>query len=254
MGKKPVISAPVNLSSTAHDVSIGQIVQQFTSPNRSQQSGFYSPSGRDALRETNAGSQSPKLGRSSIHASPMSGVSANPSGVVLLSQRPIDPSLPVQKLGPGVDGSSGDLSSSGPASLGSGDEGSGASLGSQTSLSHSHIPSDRSKRSHMWQTAPVIDWTKEQVSQWLIVQGLENCVNRFQEIGMTGPRLLNLDVRDLKSLGLPADEKSRVKRKVKELRLAVEKERKQVEKEKKERERLQKKAEKLAEKAEKKKK
>ncbi|XP_064099799.1 uncharacterized protein LOC135210852 isoform X4 [Macrobrachium nipponense] len=252
MGKKPVISAPINLSSTAHVVATGQIVQQVNSPNRSQ-SAVYSIGGRDSIRDSNTGSQSPKLGRSSIHASPLSGVSPNPSGVVLLSQRPIDSSLPIQKLVPGVDGSSGDISS-GPASLGSGDEGSGASLGSQTSLSHMHMPADRSKRAHMWQTAPVIDWTKEQVSQWLVVQGLESCVSRFQEIGMTGPRLLNLDIRDLKSLGVPPDEKSKLKRKVKELRLAVEKERKQAEKEKKERERLQKKAEKLAEKAEKKKK
>ncbi|XP_047481473.1 sterile alpha motif domain-containing protein 14-like, partial [Penaeus chinensis] len=210
-------------------------------------------SGRESQRESNTGSGSPRLGRSNIHSSSVSSVSSSPSGVVLLSQRPLDPSLPTHKVGPGVDGSSGDLSS-GPASLGSGDEGSGASLGSQSSLSLSHPPTERSKRSHMWQTTPVVDWSKEQVNQWLIVQGLEGCVGRFQEIGITGPRLLNLDVRDLKALGLAPDDKSRLKRKVKELRIAVEKERKQVEKEKKEREKLQKKAEKLAEKAEKKKK
>lgn len=88
----------------------------------------------------------------------------------------------------------------------------------------------------------------------MMVQGLEGCVARFLEVGMTGPRLLNLDLRDLKSLHLPQDDKTKLKRKVKELRLAVEKERKQIEKEKKEREKLQKKAEKLAEKAERKKK
>ncbi|XP_069954876.1 uncharacterized protein Spn isoform X15 [Cherax quadricarinatus] len=251
LGKKPVISAPVPLSSTAHGVvGQGQVVHPVSSPQRLQ-SAFYSPGGRESVRDSSGGS--PRLGRSSIHASPLSGVSANPSGVVLLSQKPLDSSLPAHKLGPGVDGSSGDLSS-GPASLGSGDEGSGASLGSQSSLSLTQPPTERTKRSHMWQTAPVVDWTKEQVSQWLVVQGLESCVGRFQDIGMTGPRLLNLDVRDLKSLGLPAEDKSKLKRKVKELRLAVEKERKQAEKEKKEREKLQKKAEKLAEKAEKKKK
>nr|XP_053627338.1 uncharacterized protein LOC128684956 isoform X10 [Cherax quadricarinatus] len=231
-------------------VGQGQVVHPVSSPQRLQ-SAFYSPGGRESVRDSSGGS--PRLGRSSIHASPLSGVSANPSGVVLLSQKPLDSSLPAHKLGPGVDGSSGDLSS-GPASLGSGDEGSGASLGSQSSLSLTQPPTERTKRSHMWQTAPVVDWTKEQVSQWLVVQGLESCVGRFQDIGMTGPRLLNLDVRDLKSLGLPAEDKSKLKRKVKELRLAVEKERKQAEKEKKEREKLQKKAEKLAEKAEKKKK
>ncbi|XP_071544343.1 uncharacterized protein Spn isoform X4 [Panulirus ornatus] len=251
LGKKPVISAPVHLSSTAHVVS-GQLVHQVSPPQRSQSS-FYSTGGRESVRDSNAGSQSPRIGRGSLHASPGSGVSASPSGVVLLSQRPLDSSLPAHKLAPGVDGSSGDLSS-GPASLGSGDEGSGASLGSQSSLSHTHPPTERTKRSHMWQTAPVVDWTKEQVSQWLVVQGLESCVGRFQDVGMTGPRLLNLDVRDLKALGLPTEEKTKLKRKVKELRIAVEKERKQAEKEKKEREKLQKKAEKLAEKAEKKKK
>lgn len=39
-------------------------------------------------------------------------------------------------------------------------------------------------------------------------------MGRFQEIGITGPRLLNLDVRDLKALGLAPDDKSKLKRKV----------------------------------------
>ncbi|XP_063612256.1 neurabin-1-like isoform X2 [Penaeus indicus] len=247
--RQAVLQADVS----SHVVPSGQMVHQLGSPQRTQPSVHYTPSGRESQRESNTGSGSPRLGRSNIHSSSVSSVSSSPSGVVLLSQRPLDPSLPAHKVGPGVDGSSGDLSS-GPASLGSGDEGSGASLGSQSSLSLSHPPTERSKRSHMWQTTPVVDWSKEQVNQWLIVQGLEGCVGRFQEIGITGPRLLNLDVRDLKALGLAPDDKSKLKRKVKELRIAVEKERKQVEKEKKEREKLQKKAEKLAEKAEKKKK
>lgn len=225
-----------------------------TSPQRSQ-SAFYTPASRESHREVpSGGSQSPKLGR----ASPGASVSPNPAGgVVLLSQRSLDSSsTPSHKGSTGVDASSGELSS-GPASLGSGDEGSGASLGSQTSLTHPQPPpptEHRSKRSHMWQTAPVVDWTKEQVSQWLVVQGLEGCVAKFQDMAITGPRLLNLDARDLKNLGLPTDDKNKIKRKVKELRLAVEKERKQIEKEKKGREKLQKKAEKLAEKAERKKK
>lgn len=47
-----------------------------------------------------------------------------------------------------------------------------------------------------------------------MVQGLEGCVGRFMEMGMTGPRLLNLDLRDLKSLHLPQDDKTKLKRKV----------------------------------------
>lgn len=53
-----------------------------------------------------------------------------------------------------------------------------------------------------------------QVSQWLVVQGLEGCVGKFQELAITGPRLLNLDARDLKNLGLATEDKNKIKRKV----------------------------------------
>ncbi|CAL4078958.1 unnamed protein product, partial [Meganyctiphanes norvegica] len=247
LGRKPIISGPVHLSSTAHVVPTGQMVAQAASPPQrsSNTSAVYSPG-----RESTTSPGSPRLGRSVAHGN--IGVSANPAGVVLLSQRPLDQQ---QKNISGVDVGSGGELSSGPGSLGSGDEGSGASLGSQSSLCYPPQPTtERSKKSHMWQTAPVTDWTKEQVCQWLVVQGLEGCVGKFQSGGITGPRLLNLDARDLKNLALTSEEKNKIKRKVKELRLAVEKERKQVEKEKKEREKLMKKAEKLAKEAEKKKK
>ena len=98
---------------------------------------------------------------------------------------------------------------------------------------------------------PVFDWNKEQVAQWLVSQGLEGQVNKFISAGITGPRLINIDTKDLKTMGLSSEEKTKIKRKVKELRQSVEKERKQIEKEKKEKEKLQKKAERMAEKAEK---
>ncbi|KAK8752254.1 hypothetical protein OTU49_017466 [Cherax quadricarinatus] len=79
-------------------VGQGQVVHPVSSPQRLQ-SAFYSPGGRESVRDSSGGS--PRLGRSSIHASPLSGVSANPSGVVLLSQKPLDSSLPAHKLGPG---------------------------------------------------------------------------------------------------------------------------------------------------------
>jgi len=248
LGRKPIISGPVHLgSSTAHVVPTGQMVAQTAAspPQRSaNSSAVYSPG-----RESTTSPGSPRQGRSMVHGG--SGVSVNPSGIVLLSQRPLDQQ---QKMASGVDVGSGGELSSGPGSLGSGDEGSGASLGSQSSLCYPQPTTERSKKSHMWQTAPVTDWTKEQVCQWLVVQGLEGCVGKFQSGGITGPRLLNLDARDLKNLALTSEEKNKIKRKVKELRLSVEKERKQVEKEKKEREKLMKKAEKLAKEAEKKKK
>lgn len=83
--------------------------------------------------------------------------------------------------------------------------------------------------------------------------GLEQHIPRFLEQQVTGTTLLGLESRDLKTLGVAGDDKTRLKRKLKELRVQVEKERRQHDKERKEKERLQKKAEKLAEKASKRK-
>jgi neurabin len=69
------------------------------------------------------------------------------------------------------------------------------------------------------------------------------------EQNVTGPELLMLESKEMKSLGVGGDDKNRLKRKLKELRIQEERERKQMEKERKEKEKLQKKAEKLAEKA-----
>lgn len=78
---------------------------------------------------------------------------------------------------------------------------------------------------------------------------LEQHTPRFLEHQVTGTSLLALESRDLKSLGLNGEDKHRLKRKLKELRVQVEKEKRQHDKERKEKERRLKKAEKLAEKA-----
>ncbi|XP_021929346.1 uncharacterized protein LOC110834470 isoform X3 [Zootermopsis nevadensis] len=109
------------------------------------------------------------------------------------------------------------------------------------------------KSSHFWQSAPVTDWSKEQVCQWLLALGLEQHIPKFLEQQVGGSALLQLESRDFKQLGVNGDDKNRLKRKLKELKVQVEKEKRQQEKERKEKERLQKKAEKLAEKASKRK-
>ncbi|XP_054285488.1 neurabin-1 isoform X8 [Macrosteles quadrilineatus] len=119
----------------------------------------------------------------------------------------------------------------------------------QPSDLNSSTSSERKSSTHIWHSAPVSDWSKEQVCQWLMVLGLEQHIPRFLEHQVTGTSLLALESRDLKSLGLLGDDKTRLKRKLKELRVQVEKERRQHDKERKEKERLLKKAEKLAEKA-----
>ncbi|XP_046397522.1 microtubule-associated protein futsch isoform X3 [Ischnura elegans] len=119
----------------------------------------------------------------------------------------------------------------------------------QDSLHSSSAPSSAEKKSHMWQSAPVSDWSKEQVCQWLMALGLEQHIPRFMEERVGGTTLLTLDSRELKSLGVSGEDKSRLKRKLKELRVQVDREKKQAERERKEKERLQRKAEKMAEKA-----
>ncbi|XP_060819796.1 uncharacterized protein LOC132909168 isoform X3 [Bombus pascuorum] len=98
------------------------------------------------------------------------------------------------------------------------------------------------KKSHFWQNAPVTDWSKEQVCQWLSGIGLERYAPRFLETGINGGNLLRFESRDLKAFGICGDEKSHLKRKLKELRAQADRERK----ERKEIERMRRKAEKAA--------
>ncbi|XP_054014993.1 uncharacterized protein LOC128895960 isoform X2 [Hylaeus anthracinus] len=98
------------------------------------------------------------------------------------------------------------------------------------------------KKSHFWQNAPVTDWSKEQVCQWLSGIGLERYSPRFLETGINGGNLLRLESRDLKAFGIYGEEKSHLKRKLKELRAQADRERK----ERKEIERMRRKAEKAA--------
>ncbi|XP_076685038.1 protein phosphatase 1 regulatory subunit spinophilin isoform X3 [Andrena cerasifolii] len=98
------------------------------------------------------------------------------------------------------------------------------------------------KKSPFWQNAPVTDWSKEQVCQWLTGIGLERYAPRFLETGINGGNLLRLESRDLKAFGIYGEEKSHLKRKLKELRAQADRERK----ERKEIERMRRKAEKAA--------
>ncbi|CAK9832370.1 Ppp1r9a [Anthophora retusa] len=98
------------------------------------------------------------------------------------------------------------------------------------------------KKSHFWQNAPITDWSKEQVCQWLSGIGLDRYASRFLETGINGGNLLRLESRDLKAFGICGEEKSHLKRKLKELRAQADRERK----ERKEIERMRRKAEKAA--------
>ncbi|XP_018898227.2 uncharacterized protein Spn isoform X2 [Bemisia tabaci] len=130
-----------------------------------------------------------------------------------------------------------------------------------TDMSPSRPPSESStewldqcgKKSHLWQLQPIPEWTKDQVCQWLMAVNMDQYIPKFREQQLNGMSLLTLESKDFKNLGIVGDDKTKLKRKLKELRVQVEKEKRHFEKEKKEKERQQKKAEKLAEKASKRK-
>lgn len=71
---------------------------------------------------------------------------------------------------------------------------------------------------------------------------MERYAPRFLETGINGGNLLRLESRDLKAFGIYGEEKSHLKRKLKELRAQADRERK----ERKEIERMRRKAEKAA--------
>ncbi|KGL79260.1 Sterile alpha motif domain-containing protein 14, partial [Tinamus guttatus] len=85
-------------------------------------------------------------------------------------------------------------------------------------------------------------WTCQQVGQWLESLNLEQYVEEFSAHGVDGPRLLHLDGTKLKALGVgSSQDRALLKRKLKELSLAAEKERKAQEKAEKQREKQKKK-------------
>jgi len=135
--------------------------------------------------------------------------------------------------------------SSGSVSPSRHDTWSSMQLTSDVSLSSCSIASEK-RGSHFWNNAPVSEWSKEQVAQWLLALGLEQHIAKFLELQVNGSALLQLTSADFKILGITSEDKNLLKRKIKELKAQVEKERKQAEKARKEQEKLAKKAEKLA--------
>ncbi|NXA56958.1 SAM14 protein, partial [Nothocercus julius] len=84
-------------------------------------------------------------------------------------------------------------------------------------------------------------WTCQQVGQWLESLNLEQYAEEFSAHGIDGPRLLHLDGAKLKALGVgSSQDRALLKRKLKELSVAAQKERKALEKAEKQREKQKK--------------
>ncbi|TEA36581.1 hypothetical protein DBR06_SOUSAS11210042, partial [Sousa chinensis] len=88
----------------------------------------------------------------------------------------------------------------------------------------------------------VHEWSVQQVSQWLMSLNLEQYVSEFSAQNITGEQLLQLDGNKLKALGMTSSQdRAVVKKKLKEMKVSLEKARKAQEKIEKQREKLRRK-------------
>nr|XP_025728696.1 neurabin-1 isoform X1 [Callorhinus ursinus] len=92
------------------------------------------------------------------------------------------------------------------------------------------------------QNRAVHEWSVQQVSHWLMSLNLEQYVSEFSAQNITGEQLLQLDGNKLKALGMTSSQdRAVVKKKLKEMKVTLEKARKAQEKMEKQREKLRRK-------------
>ncbi|XP_049640411.1 LOW QUALITY PROTEIN: neurabin-1 [Suncus etruscus] len=99
----------------------------------------------------------------------------------------------------------------------------------------------QSPKHSQYQHRAVHEWSAQQVSHWLMSLNLEQYVSEFNAQNITGEQLLQLDGNKLKSLGMASSQdRAVVKKKLKEMKVSLEKARKAQEKIEKQREKLRK--------------
>ncbi|XP_025101822.1 neurabin-1-like isoform X5 [Pomacea canaliculata] len=101
-------------------------------------------------------------------------------------------------------------------------------------------PNKRSQ--NQYQSCSIAEWNTENVCHWLMGLEMDKYIAAFTDKCVTGSQLLAMDGSKLKAMGVVSSkDRELIKKKVKELRAATEKEKKQQEKERKAREKEQKK-------------
>ncbi|KAG8443123.1 hypothetical protein GDO86_011801, partial [Hymenochirus boettgeri] len=91
------------------------------------------------------------------------------------------------------------------------------------------------------QSHSVLEWSTQQVTDWLRSLRLEHYVSEFTTQNINGEQLLQLDGSKLKALGVTSQDKIIIKKNIKDMKLAIEKSKKAQEKIQKQSERLKKK-------------
>ncbi|XP_075275434.1 neurabin-1 isoform X4 [Opisthocomus hoazin] len=110
-------------------------------------------------------------------------------------------------------------------------------------LSSDEILDDGQSPKHgQCQSRAVQEWSVQQVSHWLMSLNLEQYVSEFSVQNINGEHLLQLDGSKLKALGITSSQdRAIIKKKLKEMKVSLEKARKAQEKMEKQREKLRKK-------------
>ncbi|XP_046526425.1 neurabin-1 isoform X11 [Equus quagga] len=116
-------------------------------------------------------------------------------------------------------------------------------LSQSLALSSDEILDDGQSPKHsQCQNRAVHEWSVQQVSHWLMSLNLEQYVSEFSAQNITGEQLLQLDGNKLKALGMTSSQdRAVVKKKLKEMKVSLEKARKAQEKMEKQREKLRRK-------------
>nr|XP_044622994.1 neurabin-1 isoform X13 [Equus asinus] len=116
-------------------------------------------------------------------------------------------------------------------------------LSQSLALSSDEILDDGQSPKHsQCQNRAVHEWSVQQVSHWLMSLNLEQYVSEFSAQNITGEQLLQLDGNKLKALGMTSSQdRAVVKKKLKEMKVSLEKARKAQDKMEKQREKLRRK-------------
>ncbi|KAK1880203.1 Neurabin-1 [Dissostichus eleginoides] len=96
-------------------------------------------------------------------------------------------------------------------------------------------------KQYQWQSSSITEWTPEQVARWLMGLNLEQHIPEFTAKNIDGEQLLQLESPELKVLGVTSSQdRALIKKKIKDLKLMMEKAKRNREKVEKQREKLRK--------------
>ncbi|KAM9340088.1 neurabin-1 [Symphorus nematophorus] len=96
-------------------------------------------------------------------------------------------------------------------------------------------------KQYQWQNRSITEWTSQQVARWLMGLNLEHHIPEFTAQNIDGEQLLKLESPELKALGVTSSQdRALIKKKIKDLKVLMEKAKRNREKVEKQREKLRK--------------